>query len=194
MFDINKMKEKVLLMSDPNSGYTQEDFDKEFNFSKLVTPIANEDLYKVKLEFVNNSKNQNPEYATNGSSAFDLRASLTEPMVIDSGEYKVVPTGLYFNIPENMEIQIRSRSGLAAKDGVCVLNGLGTIDNDYTGEIKVILINHGEYRFTINNGDRIAQAVVASVIGKNILKMVQVDNIDKNTDRLDGGFGHTGVK
>jgi len=194
MFDINKMKEKVLLMSDPNSGYTQEDFDKEFNFSKLVTPIANEDLYKVKLEFVNNSKNQNPEYATNGSSAFDLRASLTEPMVIDSGEYKVVPTGLYFNIPENMEIQIRSRSGLAAKDGVCVLNGLGTIDNDYTGEIKVILINHGEYRFTINNGDRIAQAVVASVISKKFIKMSQVDVIEKNTDRSDGGFGSTGVK
>jgi len=73
-------------------------------------------------------------------------------------------------------------------------NNLCVHNCDYTGEIKIILINHGEYRFAINNGDRIAQAVVASVIGKNVIKMIQVDNIDKNTDRSDGGFGHTGVK
>ena len=193
MFDINKMKEKVLLMSDPNSGYTQEDFNKEFGGNSFTTPTSNDD-FKIKLEFVNKSNNPNPEYATNGSSGFDLRAFLKDPLVIESGEYKIVPTGLYFNIPENMEIQIRSRSGLAAKDGVCVLNGLGTIDNDYTGEIKVILINHGEYKFTIINGDRIAQAIVASVIGKRVIKMSQVNVIEKNTDRSDGGFGSTGVK
>jgi dUTP pyrophosphatase len=193
MFDINKMREKVLLMSDPNSGYTQEDFNKEFGGNSFTTPTSNDD-FKIKLEFVNKSNNPNPEYATNGSSGFDLRAFLKDPLVIESGEYKIVPTGLYFNIPENMEIQIRSRSGLAAKDGVCVLNGLGTIDNDYTGEIKVILINHGEYKFTIINGDRIAQAIVASVIGKRVIKMSQVNVIEKNTDRSDGGFGSTGVK
>jgi dUTP pyrophosphatase len=193
MFNIDKMREKVLLMSDPNSGYTQEDFNKEFGGNSFTTPTSNDD-FKIKLEFVNKSNNPNPEYATNGSSGFDLRAFLKDPLVIESGEYKIVPTGLYFNIPENMEIQIRSRSGLAAKDGVCVLNGLGTIDNDYTGEIKVILINHGEYKFTIINGDRIAQAIVASVIGKRVIKMSQVNVIEKNTDRSDGGFGSTGVK
>jgi dUTP pyrophosphatase len=193
MFDIEKMKKKVLLMSDPNSGYTQEDFNKEFGGNLFSKPMSEHD-FKIKLDFINKSNNPNPEYATNGSSGFDLRAYLKDPLVIESGEYKIVPTGLYFNIPENMEIQIRSRSGLAAKDGVCVLNSPGTIDSDYTGEIKVILINHGEYKFTISNGDRIAQAIVASVIGKKFIKMSQVDVIEKNTDRSDGGFGSTGVK
>ena len=194
-FNLDDMKAKIMLLADSESDYTQEDFNLEFGSDSLDDLNNNNiDNYKIKLDFVNKSNNQNPEYATKGSSGFDLRASLTEPIIIDSGKYKLIPTGLYFNIPENMEIQIRSRSGLAAKDGVCVLNSPGTIDCDYTGEIKIILINHGEHKFTINNGDRIAQAVVATVIGKQFIKMSQVDKIEKNTDRSDGGFGSTGVK
>jgi dUTP pyrophosphatase len=93
------------------------------------------------LKFVNKSDNPNPEYATNGSSGFDLRANLLDgPMIIPSGEVRLVPTGLYFDIPENFEIQVRPRSGLAAKNAVTVLNTPGTVDSDYTGEVKVITI------------------------------------------------------
>ncbi len=188
-FDIEKMRKKVLLISDPNSSYTQEDFNKEFSFIN-----SNLNSYKIQLDFINKSNNPNPEYASDGASGFDLRASLNQPLIIEPNEYKLVPTGLYFNIPDNMEIQIRPRSGLAAKNGVTVLNSPGTIDSDYIGEIKVILINHGEYKFTILNGDRIAQGVLASVIGKKVIKMTQVDTIEKNSDRNNNGFGSTGVK
>ena len=128
-FNLDDMKAKIMLLADSESDYTQEDFNLEFGSDSLDDLNNNNiDNYKIKLDFVNKSNNQNPEYATKGSSGFDLRASLTEPIIIDSGKYKLIPTGLYFNIPENMEIQIRSRSGLAAKDGVCVLNSPGTID------------------------------------------------------------------
>ncbi len=187
--EIEKIRKKILLISDPNSGYTQEDFNKEFS-----SMTSNFDYSKIKLDFVNKSNNPNPEYASDGASGFDLRANLSQPLTIESGEYKIIPTGLYFNIPDYMEIQIRSRSGIAAKDGVCVLNSPGTIDSDYTGEIKVILINHGEFKFTVNNGDRIAQAIISSVINKKIVEMTEVDTIEKNTDRNINGFGHTGIK
>jgi dUTP pyrophosphatase len=153
----------------------------------------NEDIYKVSLKFVNKSDNSNPEYATNGSSGFDLRANLPDgPMIIPSGEVSVVPTGLYFDIPENFEIQVRPRSGLAAKNAVTVLNTPGTVDSDYTGEVKVILINHGKTDFIINHGDRIAQAILASVLSKNFVNLSQVTDITKDTKRGSGGFGSTG--
>ena len=100
-----------------------------------------QEIKKIDFKFVNNSTNQNPEYATDGSSGFDLRANLSESVSIESGKYKLIKTGLFFNIPDNMEITIRSRSGLAYKHGVCVLNGIGTIDSDYIGEIGVTSIN-----------------------------------------------------
>jgi dUTP pyrophosphatase len=142
---------------------------------------------------VNKSDNPNPEYATNGSSGFDLRANLLDgPMIIPSGEVRLVPTGLYFDIPENFEIQVRPRSGLAAKNAVTVLNTPGTVDSDYTGEVKVILINHGKTDFTVYHGDRIAQAILASVLSKNFVNLTQVTNITKDTERGSGGFGSTG--
>lgn len=197
MSEIDKMRERIFDIADPNNPYTQDDFNKEFNLgagNKPLMAIDNPDYYKIKLNFVNESNNQDPEYATNGSSGFDLRANLSEPIVIQPNDRAIVPTGLYFHIPDNFEIQIRPRSGLAAKNGVTVLNSPGTIDADYRGEIKVILINHSDERFIINHGDRIAQAVVASVFAKNTMKLVKVDSISNDTDRADGGFGSTGTK
>jgi dUTP pyrophosphatase len=185
---LDKMREKVLLLAGLESGYTQEDFDKEFN-----TINVDDYQYKIKLAFKNESNNPDPEYATAGSSGFDLRANLESPIVLESGEYKLIKTGLYFEIPNNMEITIRSRSGLAYKHGIAVLNGIGTIDSDYTGEIGVLLINHGLNEFIINHGDRIAQGVLSSVIGKNLINLKKIDNINENTERGSGGFGSTGL-
>jgi dUTP pyrophosphatase len=196
---VERMRARIFEVSDPNNPYTQADFDAEFAENYQNTAISssqltfNEDIYKVSLKFVNKSDNPNPEYATNGSSGFDLRANLLDgPMIIPSGEVRLVPTGLYFDIPENFEIQVRPRSGLAAKNAVTVLNTPGTVDSDYTGEVKVILINHGKTDFTVYHGDRIAQAILASVLSKNFVNLTQVTNITKDTERGSGGFGSTG--
>lgn len=187
-----RMREKVLLLADPESGYTQEDFDKEFtNISELN---YNQDFAKLKFNFVNESNNPDPEYATSGSSGFDLRANLDSPVTIKPHSIQIIPTGLYFEIPENFEIQIRPRSGLAAKNGVTVLNTPGTIDADYRGEIKVILINHSEVGFFVNHGDRIAQAVISSVISKNYISLNRISKINTSTERGSGGFGSTGLR
>lgn len=199
---IEKMRSRILEVSDPDNPYTQADFDAEFAEHFNHTPFTqnqigeirfDENFYKIKLSFVNQSDNPNPEYATNGSSGFDLRANLTDgSVIIPSGEVRVIPTGLYFDIPENFEIQVRPRSGLAAKNSVTVLNTPGTVDSDYTGEVKVILINHGKESFTVYHGDRIAQAVLASVLAKNFVNLNNVTEINKDTERGSGGFGSTG--
>lgn len=193
MFDLELMKTRVLEIADPNNPYTQEDFNKEFSNAGLVSPVANADYYKLKFGFVNKSSNQDPEYATAGSSGFDLRADLKENVLIRPNERAIIPTGLFFEIPDNFEIQIRPRSGLAAKEGVTVLNAPGTIDADYRGEIKVILINHGGINFTVKHGDRIAQAVIASVIAKNVVNLIKLDSISDKTERGSDGFGSTGL-
>lgn len=188
-FDLEEMRAKAMLLADPNSGYSQEDFNAEFGY---VEP--NPDEYKLKLAFANKSSNQDPDFATAGSSGFDLRASLESTICIKAGKREVVPTGLFFNIPANFEIQVRPRSGLAAKNGVTVLNTPGTVDADYRGEVKVILINLGEEDFNIQNGDRIAQAVLCPVFAKSFVNLTKVDNVDTDTERGEGGFGSTGTK
>ena len=129
-----------------------------------------------------------PDFATAGSSGFDLRAQ--ESGQILPGRYAIIPTGLKFSVPQGYEIQVRPRSGLAAKQGVTVLNTPGTIDADYRGEIRVILINHESTAFSFTVGDRIAQAVVCPVKQP---KLVRVDELD-TTARGEGRFGSTGVK
>jgi len=186
-----RMQQRILEIADPNSYYTQKDFDEEFKSVNYMIAEKNSN-YKIELKFVNKSNNPDPEYATEGSSGFDLRANLDSPMTIKSKDYAMVPTGLYFDIPENFEIQVRPRSGLAAKNGVTVLNTPGTVDSDYTGEVKVILINHGNQDFVINNGDRIVQAVLSSVTAKNVVSFSKIEEISKNTNRASGGFGSTG--
>jgi len=188
-YDIEYIKSKILELADSNNPYSQEDFDKEF--SNKTNDIDNS--FKINVNFVNKSNNPNPDYETNGSSGLDLRANLTETLIIEPNKRAIIPTGLYFSIPENFEIQIRPRSGLAAKNGVTVLNSPGTIDADYRGEIKVILINHGDTPFTICNGDRIAQAVFSTVTAKNIINLIRIEEISSDTTRGSNGFGSTGV-
>lgn len=190
----DKMQQRIFDIINPEVDYNQEDFENEFGMDTGMLAYPNSGFDKIQFNFVNKSTNPNPEYATNGSSGFDLRADLTEPMIIEVGKRAIVPTGLFFEIPPHFEIQVRPRSGLAAKNGVTVLNSPGTVDADYRGEIKVILINHGHEAFTINHGDRIAQAVIASVIGKNVISLNQVSEISDDTQRSSGGFGSTGIK
>lgn len=130
-----------------------------------------------------------PEYKTSGAAGADICAHIAEPITIPVGKTAMVPTGLFFEIPEGFEVQVRPRSGLAAKNGVTVLNTPGTIDSDYRGEIKVILINLGNDDFVINNNDRIAQIVIAPTIQA---RFTIADKLS-DTERGAGGFGHTGV-
>ena len=131
-----------------------------------------------------------PEYETAGSSGMDLRAFVESPVMIMPGERALVPTGLFLEIPEGFEVQIRARSGLAIINGITLVNGIGTIDSDYRGEVMIPLINLGQEVFTVHNGDRIAQMVVCSYV-KAEIKLV--DELDL-TDRGTGGFGSTGKK
>jgi dUTP pyrophosphatase len=168
----------------------------EFDFDKWYKEhtSANEPVNFGSVNFTNESSNPDPEYATEGASGFDIRAYIPDgEIVIPSGEYKVIGTGLSFELPEGFELQIRSRSGLAAKHGVAVLNGIGTIDQDYRGHVMVILINHGKNDFSVENGDRIAQGVFSTVPNRKYLTMTKVESLS-NTKRGSGGLGSTGVK
>ncbi|NLM36591.1 MAG: dUTP diphosphatase [Firmicutes bacterium] len=129
-----------------------------------------------------------PQYMTDGAAGMDLLAAVDGELLLPAGEYALVPTGIAIALPAGYEGQIRPRSGLAAKFGVTVLNAPGTIDQDYRGEIKVLLINHGRNGFRIKRGDRIAQLVVASVVRGTWLPCLELEE----TGRGDGGFGHTG--
>ena len=130
-----------------------------------------------------------PEYQTHGASGFDLCAACETPLTLAPGARTLVPTGLQAAIPRGFELQIRPRSGLAAKHGITMLNTPGTIDSDYRGEIKLIVVNLGSESFTIERGMRMAQAVLAEVLKA---KLVPADNLSA-TGRAEGGFGHTGV-
>jgi dUTP pyrophosphatase len=144
-------------------------------------------LYSA-ISIINKSGNPLPEYATEGSSGMDIRAFLNEPVVLQPMQRALIPTGLYIELPYGYEAQIRPRSGLAIKQGITCLNTPGTIDADYRGEIKVILINLSNDNVTINNGDRIAQMVFQKV---EMVKFKEVESINV-TERGQGGFGHTG--
>jgi dUTP pyrophosphatase len=183
--DINYIRQKISEIGSEN--YSQEDFDKEFEH--LNEPQGVDGLT---INIVNKSNNPLPAYETDGASGMDLRANLETPLTLLSGKKAIIPTGIFVEIPTGLEMQIRPRSGLAAKHGITVLNSPGTIDSDYRGEIKVILINHGEEDFVINHGERIAQAVIAPVIFKTIVTLNKVDELSSDTNRGTGGFGSTG--
>jgi len=144
----------------------------------------------MKVQIVNNSKHELPKYATKLSAGMDLRANIEEPIVLQPGERRLIPTGIHIGLPQGYEAQVRPRSGLALKHGITCLNSPGTIDADYTGDVGVILINHGQEPFTINDGDRIAQMVIAKY---KQVTWVEVEVLQA-TERGDGGFGHTGKK
>ena len=142
----------------------------------------------MKVKIVNKSSNELPEYGTKYAAGMDLRANLTEDVIMEPLERKLIPTGIYIELPVGFEAQVRPRSGLALKKGITVLNSPGTIDADYRGEIKVILINLSAEKFIIQHGERIAQMIVASY------EVVNWENVEflEDTSRGEGGFGHTG--
>ena len=144
----------------------------------------------MEIKIINTSDNPLPAYETALSAGMDLRASLENPVTVKPLERCIVPTGLYLELPEGYEAQVRPRSGLAAQFGITVLNSPGTIDADYRGEVKVILINLSGEDFVIHHGDRIAQMIIAAH-ARAVL--VQADTISE-TSRGAGGFGHTGRK
>ncbi len=143
----------------------------------------------VEIKIVNTSNNELPHYATEGSAGLDIRANISETIELAPLQRMLIPTGIFMEIPIGYEVQVRPRSGLALKNGITCLNTPGTIDCDYRGEIKVLLINLSNEIQAINNNDRIAQLIVAKV-EKAILMEVEKLN---ETERAAGGFGHTGV-
>lgn len=147
-------------------------------------------MQTVQVNIVNTSTSPLPEYATAGSAGMDIRANLTDIVTLQPMERSLVPTGLFIELPEGYEAQIRPRSGLALKQGITCLNSPGTVDSDYRGELKVILINLSNTDQIINHGDRIAQMVIAKT---EKAALVLVENLN-SSHRGEGGFGHTGIK
>jgi|TARA_B110000238_G_scaffold28713_2_gene28659 dUTP pyrophosphatase len=144
----------------------------------------------MKIEIINNSKHELPQYATSQSAGLDLRANLEESFTLKPLERKLVPTGLHIALPDGYEAQVRPRSGLAYKKGVTVLNAPGTIDADYRGDIGVILINMSNEDFVVEDGERIAQLIIAKY---DQAEWIPVSELSE-TNRGEGGFGSTGVK
>lgn len=144
----------------------------------------------MKVQIINRGHHSLPEYATTQSAGMDLRANIDESIVLHPMERRLVPTGLFMALPVGYEAQIRPRSGLALKHGITVLNTPGTIDADYRGEIMVLLINFSQNDFVINDGERIAQMVIAK---HENAEFIEVETLD-DTERGTGGYGHTGVK
>jgi len=177
-------------MSDPQSfldslGIDMDEIEKHFNES-LTQNVIN----KISVEYVNDTDNKEPEYAYESDSGFDLRS--TEELWVQANSRLLVPTGLRFDIPENYEIQVRSKSGLVLNQGLMVLNSPGTVDSGYQGEIKVIIFNTTNERIKIEKGQKIAQAVLCPVVNGKWVNLVKVEEI-KEKDRNDKGFGSTGL-
>lgn len=144
----------------------------------------------MNIRIVNKSTNELPAYATAGAAGLDIRANLTESIVLKPFERRLIPTGLFLEIPDGYEVQVRPRSGLAFKHGITVLNSPGTIDADYRGEVGVLLINLSQEDFEITHGERVAQIVVAPYVQANWIASESLSE----TDRGDSGFGSTGKK
>ena len=147
-------------------------------------------MNKLDIKVVNRGHQPLPVYATVQSAGMDLRANLDESIVLHPLEHRLIPTGLFISLPEGYEAQVRPRSGLAFKHGITVLNAPGTIDADYRGEIGVLLVNLSNTDFVVNDGERIAQMVIARHEQGNFIEVDQLDETERGT----GGYGHTGVK
>lgn len=144
----------------------------------------------IKVRIINKGHHQLPEYATPQSAGMDLRANIEEPIILKPMQRMLVSTGLFMALPAGYEAQVRPRSGLALKHGITVLNTPGTIDADYRGEVKVLLVNFSDTDFVINDGERIAQMVISK---HETADFIEVEELDE-TERGTGGYGHTGVK
>lgn len=149
------------------------------------------DIFTLKIKRISQefSDIPTPHYSTSGSSGMDVRAAISEPLTLEKGKISLIPTNLILEIPFGFEIQVRPRSGLALKHGVTILNTPGTIDSDYRGELKIILINLGENDFIINRGDRIAQLILARVFRATVEESEDLQETQRNS----GGFGSSGI-
>ena len=177
-------------MSNPQAmlesmGINVDDLQKQFD-SESQSIIDT----KVPLRFINDSENENPEYAYQSDSGFDLRSS--ENIWIHPNDRNLIPTGMRFDIPEGYEIQVRSKSGLALNHGLMVLNSPGTVDSGYQGEIKVIMFNTTNQKVKIEKGQKVAQAVLCPVVSGKWVDLIRVNNIN-DKDRNSNGFGSTGL-
>jgi dUTP pyrophosphatase len=147
--------------------------------------------YKFTTKFINNSNNEDPTYAKEGDSGFDLRAFIEEPVTLKPLERKLIPTGLKFELSPNTELQVRPRSGMALKHGISVLNTPGTVDEGYRGDVGIIAVNLSNEDYTIEPGERIAQAVIMNVVGHRLSNLEKVENLTE-TERGDTGYGSSG--
>jgi dUTP pyrophosphatase len=196
---LDKLKEyEKLLSTDESDDTIDNQLAEQINLTldELNTEIYNaqkEEYSKLSVKYINKSTNDDPKFAYEGDSGFDLRADISEPIVLNPLKRVLVPTGLYFELEKGTEIQVRPRSGLAIKNGITVLNSPGTVDSHYRGEVKIPLINLGEEPFTIQKGDRIAQAVIMPVFGEGRVILTKTDGINETT-RGDGGFNSSGIK
>lgn len=198
--DIDGLLERLKKYEDSIDGESEFD-DASMNqliedtLSQLTNTIMSKtenEEQKYVLKFINSSNNEDPKFANEGDSGFDLRANIEQDIVLEPFKRTLIPTGLFFQLDKGYEIQVRPRSGLAVKNGITVLNSPGTIDSHYRGECKVPLINLGEEPFIIKNGDRVAQAVLCPVFGEGYIDLKKVDTIDL-TKRGSDGFGSTGT-
>lgn len=198
--DIDGLLERLKKYEDSIDGESEFD-DASMNqliedtLSQLTNTIMSKtenEEQKYVLKFINSSNNEDPKFANEGDSGFDLRANIEQDIVLEPFKRTLIPTGLFFQLDKGYEIQVRPRSGLAVKNGITVLNSPGTIDSHYRGECKVPLINLGEEPFIIKNGDRVAQAVLCPVFGEGYMDLKKVDTIDL-TKRGSDGFGSTGT-
>ena len=190
---INELK--ALAEMDMLPKETKEEIRMAIKLAESVQDYDNKkpetNFKKVEIKYINKSDNKNPVYAKVGDSGFDLRAN--ERGSLKPLERKLVGTGLYFELPDGYELQIRPRSGLAYKNGITVLNSPGTVDTGYRGEIKVLLVNISNEKFTWDKGERIAQGVISHRVSSDFGDLIEVFEINKS-DRGDGGFGSTGTK
>jgi dUTP pyrophosphatase len=181
---------KNLASSEFLTSETKDELELALKLMEESMGSTNSTNGKIKIKYINKSDNQNPVYAKVGDSGFDLRAN--ESGELKPLERKLVGTGLYFELPDGFELQIRPRSGLAFKNGITVLNSPGTVDTGYRGEIKVLLVNISNEIFTWEKGERIAQGVIAHRISSDLGDLIEVAEISE-TERGVGGFGSTGV-
>lgn len=186
--DLKKMTDIISNLNNVNGNDTLD----YSNVIKELENLNNNENF-LNIYFKNTSNNEDPVYQHNDDSGFDLRANIKEPIILNSLERKLIPTGLYFELPKNTELQIRPRSGMSLKHGITVLNSPGTVDSNYRGEVGVIIVNLSKESYTINSGDRIAQAVIMNVINSNFSKLVSKDSLSIS-DRGSFGFGSTGKK
>lgn len=195
---LEELKSYEKILSDDNSDEISPIVSNEINevlerLNEEIITLQQNDINKLTVKFINKSKNPDPTFSYEGDSGFDLRASLDTEIQLEPGEYRMIPTGLYFELVNGLEIQVRPRSGLAVKHGITVLNSPGTVDSHYRGEVQVPLINHGKLPFTISPGDRIGQAVIAPVFGEGKVNLLKSETLN-STNRGEKGFNSSGVK